>query len=599
MARISQDTVDRIKDAADILDVVGEYVALQPAGKNHKGLCPFHNEKTPSFFVSPERNWFHCYGCGAKGDPITFIQKYKNISYVDSLKYLGEKYNIEMKWEGDIETSVSRDRLYQINEEAMRFYQLYLTNTEKGKVPLAYLSKRGIGIHTVQYFEIGYAPKESDALYQHLKEKYTELDMLELGLIKKKDTGEYYDLFRDRVVFPLKNAYGKVLGFSGRLYEAKEDEPKYVNSPFTDIFIKGETLYNLDKAQTFIRQSGEAILYEGFMDVIASVKAGVKNAVASMGTQLTMQQAALLRKYTDKVVICYDGDEAGFNATGKAITILRDERFEISVVVLPEGLDPDDFVRKHSAKAFAEFIDKNKIDIYEFAYLHFLHGHDLSKASEAEAFKLKVFDFLQKKASITVTDIYLKKMASTIGVDESSIKADYESYLMMQAIKKSLVTRKTHNQFSTVTHRYVKAEEILINYYLKSAVFRKEIRDNLTDLFAKEKGNVEIIGCAIDIADTSDKDDITAEVFAQIPESRHELFHRKLLDPGYEYSSQELSDCIMTIKDRKVEEMVAELEDEKNSITYENKKERYIELVNQIAELKRSQGKDKKWIKKK
>ena len=599
MARISQSTVERIKDAADILDVVGEYVALTPAGKNHKGLCPFHSEKTPSFFVSPERNWFHCYGCGAKGDAITFIQKYKNLSYVDSLKYLADKYNIPIDWEGDTTVSFNRERLYQANEDAMQFYELLLTNTEKGKVPLDYLAKRGIGIHTVQYFEIGYAPKEQDSLYRHLKDKYTELDLMELGLIKKNQAGSYYDLFRDRIVFPLKNAHGKVLGFSGRLYEKKDDEAKYVNSPYTDIFVKGETLYNLDKAQNFIQQKGRAILYEGFMDVIASVKAGLKEAVASMGTQLTPMQSALLRKYTGKVVICYDGDDAGFAATGKAITLLRDAGFEINVVVLPEGLDPDDFVKKHSAKEFAAYVEEKQMDVYEFVYLHFLKGHDLKKASEAEAFKLKVFDFLQKKASVTIAELYFQKMASSIGVTEDAIRADYEAYNITSAVRMSLASRKIRQGSPEVVHRYIRAENILVNYFLKSADYRKIIKDELTDLFAHERENVEIICCASDIASTSRIDDITKKVVSQIPAERRESFERKMLPDDHEYSIQELSDCIMTMKDRKLEEAIRELEEEKSMVDYTTEKEKYLDLVNQIAELKRSQRKERKWTKKK
>ncbi len=277
MGLISQKTIEQIKNAADILDVVGEFVALQPAGKNHKGLCPFHNEKTPSFFVSKERNSFHCFGCGEKGDAITFVMKYKNLAYVESLRYLAERYNIAIETDVFEPQQANIDRYYRINEEALQFYALHLTNLEKGQDALAYLRSRDLDIHTIQYFEIGYAPRELDALYQYLKTKYEEIDLLSIGLIKKTETG-YIDLFRDRIIFPIKNELGKVVGFSGRTFAGGFDEPKYVNSPYTEIFTKGEVVYNLDKAQTFIRKEKRITLYEGYMDVIASVKAGVKDA---------------------------------------------------------------------------------------------------------------------------------------------------------------------------------------------------------------------------------------------------------------------------------------------------------------------------------
>ncbi|MDP3129797.1 MAG: DNA primase, partial [Bacillota bacterium] len=384
MAPISQQAIDAIMNASDIVDVVGEYVKLQPAGKNFKGLCPFHSEKTPSFFVSPEKHIFHCFGCGEKGNAAAFLSKYKNISWPEAMKELADRHGIPLELDRKYGPDESFQRYYEINATASDFYQLALTNSTEGKPALDYLLTRGLDLHTIQQFELGFSPDGADQLYRNLKGKFQELDMLQIGLIKKNAEGNYYDLFRNRVMFPIKNEYGKVVAFSGRLYKKAENEPKYVNSPFTEIFTKGDTLYNLDRAQPAIKTAKRVILYEGFMDVIASVNAGVKEAVASMGTALTPVQAALIKRFADKVCVCYDGDEPGFEAISKAIPLLEEAKLDVSVLLLPDDLDPDEFVRKYSAEKYRAFVDQNQVDKYEFRYQRLIRHADLRRAAEVE-----------------------------------------------------------------------------------------------------------------------------------------------------------------------------------------------------------------------
>jgi len=597
MARISQKTIEQIQDAADILDVVGEYVSLQPAGKNHKGLCPFHNEKTPSFFVSKERNLFHCFGCGEKGNAITFIQRFKNLSYVESLEFLADKYHIEIERTGNLETNKSFDRYYQINEEAMQFYQIHLTNMEKGKTALEYLNNRGLDIHTIQYFEIGYAPKEMDALYQHLRTKYQEIDLLTIGLIKKNQAGNYYDLFRDRIVFPIKNESGRVVGFSGRLYELSETEPKYVNSPFTDIFTKGEILYNLDKAQPFIRREKRIVLYEGFMDVIASVKSGVKEAVCSMGTQLTEMQANMIKKYSDKVLLCYDGDKAGFEAMSKAIKLLGNAQLEVSIVLLPEGMDPDEFVKQNSIKAFSDYLQTKQIDVYEFLYLHMKKDFDLSKASQVEMFKLKIFDFLLQKASGTITDLYLQRMAQDIGVEFDTFKADFNNYQLSKAITKSLKERKTKQADYDILDRFFQAEKILLNYYLYAIEYRKEIDDQLAGFFTEDKLNIEILISIQDLLNSTPQILLKDKVVSQFSSEKQRLLNKRFFPDNYEYSVLELEQCIHTLKQRKLEREIEDLREKLKLVNAQTDKKTYLEISDKILDLKRR--KEKIWTKKK
>ncbi len=597
MARISQKTIDQIKDAADILDVVGEYVTLQPAGKNHKGLCPFHNEKTPSFFVSKERNLFHCFGCGEKGNAITFIQRFKNISYVESLEFLADKYHIEIERTGNLETNQSFDRYFQINEEAMQFYQIHLTNMEKGQTALEYLNKRGLDVHTIQYFEIGYAPKEMDSLYVHLRTKYQEIDLLTIGLIKKNQAGSYYDLFHDRIVFPIKNESGRVVGFSGRLYEPSETEPKYVNSPFTDIFTKGEILYNLDKAQPFIRREKRVVLYEGFMDVIASVKSGVKEAVCSMGTQLTEMQTMMIKKYSDKVLLCYDGDKAGFEAMSKAIKLLTNAQLEVSIVLLPEGMDPDEFVKQNSIKAFSDYLQNRQIDVYEFLYLHMKKDFDLSKASQVEMFKLKIFDFLLQKASGTITDLYLQRMAEDIGVEFDTFKADFNSYQLTKAITKSLKERKTKQAEYDIPDRFFQAETILLNYYLYAIEYRQEIDNQLAGFFTEDKLNIEILISIQDLLNSTPQIVLKDKVVSQFSTEKQRLLNKRFFPDNYEYSVLELEQCIHTLKQRKLDREIEDLREKQKLVNAQTDKKTYLEISDKILDLKRRR--EKIWTKKK
>lgn len=585
MARISQKTIEAIKNTADIVDVVGDYVALQPAGKNHKGLCPFHNEKTPSFMVSKERNSFHCFGCQEKGNAITFIQKIKNVGYVDALRLLAEKYRIPIETETGEEWVADSHRYYQINEDAKDFFALHLTNMEKGKAALTYLKNRGLDIHTIQYFEIGYAPKEPDALYRHLKGKYEEIELLAIGLIKAKEPEGYIDLFRDRIIFPIRNETGKIVGFSGRTTTKETNEPKYVNSPFTEIFSKGETLYNLDRAQPFIRQKQRLILYEGFMDVIASVKAGVKEAVCAMGTALTLEHAELIKHYTKQAVLCFDGDLAGFQATAKAIPILEKAGLDVRVVVLPEELDPDDYQKKYGTNAFMDQINQHQIDSYDFLYLVMKKGTDLKLASQIEQFKLRVFEFLHQNASGTLADLFLDQFAKDTGVSPDSVRSDFNSFRLSKAIKQTLDERKQRQIDIAFLNRSYQAELILLNYYLKNQEYRSYIEDQLPGFFATDKLNNEILVSIQDLLESGLPVIDQENVVSQFSDDKKKAVKDRMFGPSHEYSKLELEQCVHSLKMDRITNEIDLLKKQlsapdalKDRLTYLELKQRILEL---------------------
>ncbi len=598
MARISQKTVDLITSTADIVDVISDYVELQPAGSGFKGLCPFHSEKTPSFSVSKEKGVFKCFGCGEAGGAVTFIQKYKNISYADALLALAEKYHIPVETEGDFTPVNDFSHLFEINEKASEIFQLTLTNLEKGKQALEYVTRRGLDIHTIQYFEIGYASNEVGGLYTQLKDSYEPVELMELGLIKKNDK-EYIDLFRNRLMFPIHNEYGKTIGFSGRVIDQLSDV-KYVNSPLTKLFIKGNALYNLDKALPFIKRENRVILFEGFFDVIAAFQAGIKEGVCSMGTALTDEQAKLLKKYTDHAVICYDGDKAGFEATSKAIPILRNAGLQVSIVLLPDKLDPDEFVKERSRNSFLQYVNTTQIDPFEFQYIYLTKQTDLTKPSMIEDLKLKVFNMLMKQNSDMLLEIYMKKMSEDLNVSYESLKSDLHHYQLTKAI--TFQTEQRKQKISTIKIINKKEESVrrLVAYYLYSDEYRKIIIDEIQKYFVNDRIYTKILFEADGFVEKNIIHNLREKVLSVMTGSDYEMAIRRLVDRDEEYSMEELKQLITTHKEIKIEMDILSLQETiknanpplsmKDHINTSNK---IIELKKQIEELK----KEKSWKK--
>ncbi len=560
LAEISQQTLERIKAAADIVDVVGEHVTLQPAGKNFKGLCPFHQEKTPSFFVSKERQLFHCFGCGEKGGSINFIQKFKRLSFVDAIRDLADKYNIPLDLSERRTDSKETDKLFQINQMAEDYYQLALTNFDTGKIALEYLTKRGLDRELIQAFKLGYASEESTALYDRLNPKYLEIDLIELGLIKKNDSGRYYDLFRERVIFPVHNEFGKPVGFSGRIIKESKTEPKYVNSPFTKLFVKGDILYNLDLAQTAIRQSKRIILFEGFMDVIAAYRAGVKESVASMGTALTPSQAKLIKKYADNVILSYDGDRAGIEAMNKAISILEEAGLIVTILVFPDDLDPDEYLKKAGAEALKQYIETEQIDKWEFRYRYLKRSCDFKSASSIERFKMQLFALLVPEASQTVINLYINRLAADILIDPEVIRSDYRMLHLAKRVNDAVAGRREQIQSTLVPKKYLLAETTLVNYCLKELAYREMITNQLTEFFAEEKINRDIMINLVELAETADLQRLKIDLVSRFSKDVQAEVQKRLLRDNYDYTVLELNDCITMLKDRNLDREIQVLQ---------------------------------------
>lgn len=368
--RIPQATIDEIKQNTDILDVVSEYVKLEKRGRNYIGLCPFHDEKTPSFTVSEDKQICHCFGCKKGGNVFQFIQEIEKVSFAEAVKKLGERANIKVQTEMTQQTNnIASDdlKMIQIHEELLDYYHYLLKKTVEGEAALNYLYSRGFTDEMIAKRKIGYAPDASSFATDYMEKKGYDLSLgFEAGILSRNESNfSYYDRFRDRIIFPLANAQGRVIGYSGRAYH-DDQTPKYLNSPESPIFQKRKLLYNLDKARKSIRQKDEIILLEGFMDVIKTSEAGLENVVASMGTQISREHITVLKKLCQNVTLMFDGDFAGTQATIKTGQTLLEQHFDVFVIQMPAEMDPDEYIEKYGSERFLEFVNNEKKSFVSF-----------------------------------------------------------------------------------------------------------------------------------------------------------------------------------------------------------------------------------------
>ena len=421
MVFISDEKKNEILENSDIVAIIGDYVDLKKSGNSYKGLCPFHNEKTPSFTVDDRKQLFHCFGCGEGGDVVSFIMNKEGLSYIDSMKYLAKKAGIKLDDTKSSKENKILKRYYDINKDIMMYFYKNLLTDKAGQI---YLKNRGFKSNIVNTFMLGFAKNSWDDLLSYVKNKDYLLDDIEnLGLIKKSQNGKYYDKYRNRLIFPIINHYGKVIGFGGRSIDSTM--PKYLNSPESQVFKKRYNLYGLN---IFKKQSNkDIILVEGYMDVIGLNNQGIDQAVASLGTSLTSDQAKLLKRYAKNVYICYDEDNAGIKATDRAIEILLDEGIKPNIISLEKGLDPDDFVKKYGRDAFIKKMDEAS-DVYNYKYNKILDLYAESKDNEKFE-KLNLFiEFLSSIKSDLTREIFINNVSKLFDIDKSTLKESVLKY---------------------------------------------------------------------------------------------------------------------------------------------------------------------------
>lgn len=440
---VDKQLISEIKNSVNIVDVIGEVVQLTKAGRNFLGLCPFHGEKTPSFNVVEDKQFYHCFGCGKSGDVFKFIEDYRGVSFMEAVQIVGDQVGIRVQ---TLPPSQSRPQqadekqpFYEIHQEAAKFYHAILMTTKMGEEARQYLYDRGLDDEMLRHFQIGLAPAEGNYLYQSVSGKFSENIMAESGLFHISDMGTMYDAFQDRIMFPLSDDTGRVIAFSGRLWreqaEGTKPQGKYKNSRGTLLFNKSYELYHLDKAKQVAKKNHELYLMEGFMDVIAAYRAGIENAVASMGTALTREHVAHLSKFTKKVILAYDGDKAGRLATAKALEVL--EKQEVEVVQIPDQMDPDEYLNKNSPQALADLLEKTRLSRVEFL-MDYWKPDNIENLQAQIEFVEKMAPLIAQTPSVTAQNTYIYKLADLL--------VDFDYMQVEQTVNASRLQMRSQRQ---------------------------------------------------------------------------------------------------------------------------------------------------------
>ena len=468
---ISRDTVDEVLLRNDIESLISSYVPLKRAGSNLKGLCPFHNEKTPSFVVYPAENSFFCFGCGVGGNAITFIRQMERLDYPDAVEFLAKRAGITVVRENEKsdfrpKSTLSKERLRKMNVDAAKFFHAMLfADNPDSRAALAYFTeKRKLSIATIKHFGLGYAPNSYDAILKYLTSKgYTKEEMTEAFFVMKSEKGTYYDAFRNRVMFPIIDTSGSVIAFGGRVLD--DSKPKYRNTTDTPVFKKSLNLFALNFAR--MTCSEQIILCEGYMDVIALHAAGFTNAVATLGTAITSEQARLMKRYTKKVIICYDADEAGQKATQKAMRLLEEVGLDVSVIRIPGSKDPDEYIKTFGSEKFKEVIEGSK-SRFEYNLDSLLAKYDINLAQDKINALKETEKLISEVYSKAEQDIYINSVAKIFGVKYENIRQDVDKLVRKnQFARKKEESEKIRNSVIGYSDRvnpdYARAPEVAGN----------------------------------------------------------------------------------------------------------------------------------------
>ena len=541
MARIDNETINKIKDSLDIVDVISNYVSLSARGKNYFGVCPFHDDSNPSMSVSREKQIYTCFSCGASGNVIKFIMDFENISFPDALHKCANMANIHIDIKRNVEP-IKNKELYNIYDLSNKFYQNNLNST-MGKNAKDYLINRGITEEIIKEFEIGYSLKKRSVLTDFLNAKgFNKIDMLKSGLVIGNDS--LFDIYSNRIMFPIKNRNGQVIAFSGRIFEG-EDTSKYINSKESEIFKKSEILYNLDKAKEPARLAGKIIIMEGFFDVIACYIAGIKYAVATMGTAITKEHANLIKKAAKEVILCFDGDNAGLKATISCIEELGKVGVEPKIVVLEDNLDPDEYLKKYGKEELKKRLE-NPIGLLDFKLRYRKKGKDLTTSSDMAKYVNEMISEINSVKDDIEKEIIIKKLSEESKLDVEFIKNKIKKE---EKVKEKVVV--SNNEIKDDV--YIKAQKQLVYYMLQNKevikMYNKQItfmpNENLRmlareiNLFYKEYNYIDISEFINYIIESEKMSKVLGEVLKQnLKESFKMEEIEKLIDTINDYNKK-------------------------------------------------------------
>jgi DNA primase len=536
---LTKDFVATVRNAGDLVRLVSDYVPLKPAGIRLKGLCPFHHEKTPSFSVDPQMQLFYCFGCQAGGDAFKFVMLYEKLDFPESVEFLAKRWGVPLPKASSRPEDDARARLLLMNESAAGFYRGQWSDSSRGKIAREYIAGRGVSDAVAERFGLGYAPDSWDALLNVLGARGFKAQELQTGglAIPRKDGAGQYDRFRNRVIFPIRDVSGRVVAFGGR--SLGDSEPKYLNSPETPAYVKGEHLYGLDVARDAIRREGFAILVEGYLDLIALHQAGFENAVASLGTALTPSQVKLLARYSERVVVSYDGDSAGMNAAAKSLDLFLERGFDVRVAEIPQGKDPDDFVKDEGSAAY-DAIVRQAPGYLDFLVRRELRGRDLGRPEEKVAAINAILPKLARLESAVERAAWAGRLADALRIDDD---------LVMQELRSALRAAKPGIRHRAGVEEPAKdVEARLVRLVLGSEEARRHARGVLEPSDLAETRIAAIVGAILDL----DLQGLPVEgplvVDALEDEADRELLTRIAFRDEAPGGAEEVDGCLVTLR---------------------------------------------------
>lgn len=588
----SEEIIQKIKEENDIVDIVSEVVTLKKTGKNYLGRCPFHNEKTPSFTVSSEKQIYKCFGCGEAGNVISFVMKTRNMAFPEAVKLLGEKVGIVVDdADSPGKSSAANEkfkRMYNINIQAARYFY---TNLKRFKAPYEYLKGRGITDETIKKFGIGFALDNWQGIRSYLKQRgFSEEEILELGLTTKNEKGNIYDRFRNRIIFPVFNVSGRVIGFGGRVLD--DSKPKYLNSPETPIFHKGTNLYGLNLAIKN-NPARTVIMVEGYMDVISLSQQGVTNVVATLGTALTEGQCKLLKRYIDTVIVSFDSDVAGQNATIRGLEILQKSGFDLKILQIPSGKDPDEFIRSYGREKFLNLVD-GALPIIDFKLRMAEKGIDFSKQEMVIKYLKRVVNVLKDLDPLEKA-VYIKQVSEKSGIGEEAIMESLD-----KNPNKSIENNKNHNinrkfgQKLYLEPGFVRAERTVLSLALDKRLSDK-IFNNVSedDLILKAH---KVIYTIIKENNMCSKEELIKIINLQTMQDS-EFTKEWIKIQEYKVDIDEgsidkmVSDCVNNIKKYKLEESRKKIMDKIRKCESEGLVEETLMLARELMDIQKEMGK--------
>ena len=544
----SEDIISRVRDSVDIVDLVSGYVSLKKTGKNHTGLCPFHAEKTPSFSVNPDKQIFHCFGCGAGGDVFKFIELQEGLNFPDAVRALAGRAGISLPTDSrsrgqDKKSEDERKVLLEIVADAVEYFRKELEGPA-GSAARAYLQKRGVTDAIVQDFALGYVKPEWDGLLRHLKQKgYAFGQMEKAGLIVKRSEGEgYYDRFRGRIIFPIRDIAGKVIAFGGRVMD--DSLPKYLNSSETPLYSKSNTLYCLDMAKEFGRRQGYFIIVEGYLDAIACHQYGVRNAVATLGTALTEGHLRLMRRFSDKLVLIFDPDPAGVKASLRGFDLFMTSGMKVNVVSLPDGDDPDTFLQKHGHDAFAACLRKS-VKFMDFVLEQVLKSGSLASIDDKVQKAEEMLGFIAKIPSGIERDHYIKKTAEALDLNETVLRQEIPTHTRRAASASG--GAKGFVPVPAWGHR-PKAEEILIHLMLKDEEIARSLKEQIQPQDFTDPLFQRVVQRIFDALEKTGRLDTGTLIQDGDEELNSLISHYSVLEMNYHDPHKHCQDCVDIIK---------------------------------------------------